>query len=227
MSREKRKTHPAVRILLLLIPIAVIALAGWLYTIAGVRVGSESEYGKVYRIRYQGHTGWQWYLFDRSGNLIASDIDQTMPYIYDDGQTVYVVFYNMPTPEKLWYDDCEDTAVGADLDTGELCWDVMQERPDFCGMTQWKSYRPKELESPSEFVTLLDLTQENIPYYYFMVKNTEHKILYDADSEALPEIAWQDDETLIVTPVWDGEPHPMDFEPYVEQPWLDEKGEFP
>ncbi|MBR1897742.1 MAG: flavodoxin family protein, partial [Oscillospiraceae bacterium] len=106
-------------------------------------------------------------------------------------------------------------------------WDVAQERPDFCGMTQWKSYRPKELESPSEFVTLLDLTQENIPYYYFMVKNTEHKILYDADSEALPEIAWQDDETLIVTPVWDGEPHPMDFEPYVEQPWLDEKGEFP
>lgn len=232
--KTKRKTHPAVMVLSLLIPIALIAALAFLYSIVGVRVGSESEYGRVYRVRLMGHTGWQWYLYDRSGNVVISDIDAELPYIYDDGQTVYAVFYDRPTLQEPWYDENEAFCVSVSLDTGETGYAVPENRldyhgnaipnnrPELCGHVQWTAYQPNKIPTSTEFVEIWDMTQEDVPCYFFLVTGSDGKELYSAESEAVPEVYWQDEETLIVTPVWDGEPHPMDFEPYEDHFWIDD-----
>ena len=87
----KRKTTPAVKVLSLIIPVLLLGVIVLCRDIAGYRAGSDTEFGAVYRIMFQGGTMWKWYVFNRNGTIREQALTKETPYIFQNDDRITVI----------------------------------------------------------------------------------------------------------------------------------------
>ena len=198
---KKRKTHPVVRVLSLLIPISLIFLFLLLRDIAGFRIGSDTDYGAVCVTRYQGETLYSWYVFREDGTVREWDITEAEPYIWQEGNRISVMLQEHDGNGKDWDSDMffqNAYYVNYYLDTDEITRGAF-EPPSISSRLKRKSFRAVPIESGSEYVTVYQLSNEPIPLYYWKVWDSDDEELWYDYSMTPPVVSEQS------AVQWDGE----------------------
>lgn len=182
---DKKKLHPARKLLLLLIPIVGLALAYAGYDLAGAsRVGSSSKLGEVYTVHLLGRKYYVWYLEDRNGNVLEHGSCADKPYIFEKGDTVSITY--------------SERGIGTDMDYYTRTYDLNQnpatemempaERPllDPLTYTRHKRFPVKKLVEPN--AAAADLTLHGHPLWYWAVNDNNGEYIWSDGSLTEPTI---------------------------------------
>ncbi len=190
-----RKTHPVVKVLSLLIPILLIALFSVVKDIAGFRVGSDTDFGAVYKLKYQGQTLYHWYIFNEDGTVRDDDFTTAEPYIWQDGNRVSLILQEHEGLDykTLYFQNAE--FLNYYLDNEEFDT-VPQEVPEISRKLKLKSQKIEKITSGSEYVKLYRLTvpevQEDL--YLWAVNDAWDEEIWSDISKTKPEVISENDE---------------------------------
>ena len=193
--KTRRKTHPVVKVLSLLIPILLIALFVVLRDIAGFRVGSDTDFGAVYKMNYQGQTCYHWYIFNEDGTVRDDDFTTAEPYIWQDGNRVSLILQEHEGLDyrTLYFQNAE--FLNYYLDNEEFDT-VPQEVPEISRKLKLKSQKIEKITSGSEYVKLYRLTvpevQEDL--YLWAVNDAWDEEIWSDISKTKPEVISENDE---------------------------------
>ena len=196
--KTRRKTHPVVKVLSLLIPILLIALFAVLRDIAGFRVGSDTDFGVVCKLNYQGQKGYHWYILNEDGTVKDDDITTAKPYIWQDGNRISLALQDHDGKDfeaDMFFQNAEFLNYYLDNDDVDT---IPQEVPTISKKLKLKSQKIEKIKSGSEYVKLYQLTVPEIEdsLYSWAVCDAWGEELWDEFSTTLPEVIPQDDGSI-------------------------------
>ena len=216
---EKPRVHPAYKMLFLLIPILLIAIGYGVYDyLGGSRVGSSSKLGEVYATRFCGQKYYVWYLRDRNGNLLTHGMTDDKPYIFEQGDTVSIMF--------------SDRGIGLDLDYWTDTYDLTQnpavelaepaQRPQFDPLTYTRHKSFPAVDTGSKYVPAKDISLNGHELYHWALQAEDGEVEWFEGSNTLPVAETADDcitvrytgyDDLIYASNVEGQPYLMYFWP--------------
>ncbi|GEM_PF-3555017 len=195
--KTHRKTHPAVKVLSLLIPILLIALFAVLKDMAGFRIGSDTDFGVVCKLNYQGQKGWHWYILNEDGTVKDDDITTAEPYIWQDGNRISLILQEHEGMDykTLYFQNAEFRNYYLNNDEIDF---TPAEVPTISKKLKIKSEKIETVKSGSEYVRINRFVVPDIQnsLYSWAVCDAWGEELWDEFSTTLPEVIPQDDGSI-------------------------------
>lgn len=196
--KTHRNTHPAVKVLSLLIPILIIALILVLRDIAGFRIGSDTDFGVVCKLNFQGQKGYHWYILNKDGTVKDDDFTTAEPYIWQDGNRISLALQEHDGekfPSDMFFRNAE--FLNYYLDNEEIDT-VPQEVPAISKKLEVRSEKIEAVESGSEYVKINRFVVPEIQnsLYSWAVCDAWGEELGNEFSTTLPEVIPQDNGSI-------------------------------
>jgi len=193
--KSHRKTHPVVKVLSLLIPILIIALILVLRDIAGFRIGSDTDFGAVCKLNYQGQSLYHWYIFNEDGTVKDDDITTAEPYIWQDGNRISLALQERDGKDfksDMFFQNAEFQYYYLDDDEIDL---TPVEVPAISKKLEVRSEKIEAVESGSEYVRI----------NRFVVPEIQNSLYSWAVCDAWGEELWDDFSTIPPVVIADGD----------------------
>ncbi len=192
---KKKKTHPAVKVLSLFIPLLLILLFLILRNIAGFRTGSDTKYGAVCMTIFQGKIFYQWCVFNPDGSVRDSDITMWKPYIWEKDDHVKLLL-TTTDPEMLGLNEKKDyfnryyrcydfPPDGGDMEEG------FPDIPEISNNLKLDFHAVSKMKTNSPYVEVYDCSFHHVPWYYYIAFDVDHEEAQNEFSDTLPEVQEQ------------------------------------
>lgn len=182
----KRKTTPAVKVLSLIIPVLLLGVIVLCRDIAGYRAGSDTEFGAVYRIMFQGGTMWKWYVFNRNGTIREQALTKETPYIFQNGDRITVILQK----EGGIYGETEYRNYSLENPDAEVTEVHYSDVPEISEKLNIYYCWAKKLNTGNEYVKFYQFSNKKMPakLYGWNAFDKQGKFIWGAFSETEPEI---------------------------------------
>ena len=187
---EKKGIHPIVLVFSILIPLAVLF---WWFALYGndmlTDCGSDTEYGAVYRTKYQGHTVYQWYIFEKDNSVKDYGISAEKPYIYQDGDGICLMlqgdYHGNDTPVEV-------VNYSFGKEETEFLSHNLYDRPEHSNALKVGNNRPKTIETGVPYVEVVDYSLYDVPLFLWTVYDTDGEIIWDGEAKYFPQFVMHD-----------------------------------